>query len=193
MRKGCWEIITQRFPSHVTRISDQDEVYVDGLDGHLHWLGYIDEVRKLQTMVSFDLSLETFGEISLPDSLLDFNVRPQNGLAVLDGKLSLMSCITDGDCEVWVLNAESWVKHHVFSQFPGFIAPFGFTLSNEFLFEACNCRLALYDPIAAKVKSFKIMARLLSTTKVVHYVDSLVWVEPVERGISSCDVSSLQV
>lgn len=98
---------------------------------------------------------------------------------------------------MWVLNeygvAESWTKHYVYSQFSGNIAPFGFTLNNEFLFEAFNRHLALYDPVAAKVKSFKIMVGHVGISKIVQYVDSLIWVAPTERGISSCNISSPQI
>ncbi|PWA49899.1 phospholipase C1 [Artemisia annua] len=40
----------------------------DGHDGHLHWIGYLDE-SKPKTIVAFDLSVETFNEISLPESI----------------------------------------------------------------------------------------------------------------------------
>ena len=78
--------------------------------------------------------------------------------------------------------AESWSKNHVFSLFSG-IAPFGFTSNNEFLFEACGNRLALYDSVAAKVKLSEIEARLMDYTKIVQYVDSLVWIGPAQCEI----------
>lgn len=44
---------------------------------------------------------------------------------------------------------------HVFSQYTD-IVPFGFTLHNQFIFEAYRRLLALYDPIAEKGKLFKL-------------------------------------
>ncbi|GJW50488.1 F-box/kelch-repeat protein-like protein [Tanacetum coccineum] len=43
MRKSCWKVITQKFPSQFKRIYDENEVCLDGHDGHLHWLGCHDE------------------------------------------------------------------------------------------------------------------------------------------------------
>lgn len=118
-------------------------------------------------------------------------------LGVLAGKLCLMLCPMDGECEVWVMNeygmAESWVKHHAFSQFSSDIFPYGFTLHNEFLFVAYNGRLALYDPIEAMVKIFKTIDRACCVVKVVNYVDSLLWVAPSECDISSCNISRLPI
>ncbi|GJT09378.1 polyubiquitin 11 [Tanacetum coccineum] len=143
--------------------------------------GYLYEEQKLQTIVSFDLAAETFSEITLPDFLQDdSNMHRQKVLGVYKGKLSLMSCIRDGECEVWVLNeygvAESWVKQHVLPLFSSPITPFGFTLNNRFLFEDYNERLALYDPVEDKVKPFEVKARERYKTKIVHYVESLVWI-----------------
>ncbi|XP_023730685.1 F-box/kelch-repeat protein At3g06240 [Lactuca sativa] len=141
---------------------------------------------KEQTIVAFDLGLETFCEIPVPDFVRDFSLYKRfNALGVLGGKLCVMSCVEDGECEVWVMDeygvAESWVKHHVFSQFSGDIDPYGFTLHNEFLFNAYKSHLALYDPNAATVKTFKIAwFKVLGVAKIVNYVDSLVWVAPGE-------------
>ncbi|KAL4574009.1 hypothetical protein LXL04_020831 [Taraxacum kok-saghyz] len=198
MRKGFWEVIPEKPSSNITRIRDQDKVFVDGHHGYLHWLGYIDEERNAQRILAFDLGAETFSEIPLPSSLVDYNMHPSylNVLGVLSKKLCLMRCGGDGACEVWVMDeygvAESWVKQHVFSLFNG-IGPIGFTLQNEFLFEAYNTRLVMYDPVEAKCKSFKIMARICGNVKVVEYVDSLVWVAaPFEHEIS-CSISELSI
>ncbi|CAH1434025.1 unnamed protein product [Lactuca virosa] len=92
-----------------------------------------------------------------------------------------MSRVKGGKCEVWVMDeygvAESWVKCHVFSHFSGDIIPYGITLHNEFLlrFDGGFC---LYDPIAAKTKNFEIKGRI-QITKIVEYIDSLVWPSPV--------------
>ncbi|KAL7588220.1 hypothetical protein Lser_V15G36526 [Lactuca serriola] len=187
MRKGTWELISQRFPSHVTIISTRDEVCTDGHDGHCHWLGYTDVGWKKETIVAFDLNLETFRMIPLPDSVVDyysFCMNVMNAVGVLSGKLCVMSK-ADLDCEVWVMDeygvAESWVKHHEFSQFFFDIYPYGFTSHGEYLFHAPNDRFALYDPIAEKCKTFKIMGGQLGIIKVVGYVDSLVWVAPAKR------------
>ncbi|CAH1428984.1 unnamed protein product [Lactuca virosa] len=114
MRKGTWELISQKFPSHVISIALQDEVCVDGHDGHLHWLANIQENVMKQTIVAFDLGVETFCEILLPNSMHDYNVHHRNVLGVLGGKLCVMSGVRDGGCEVWVMDeygvVESWVK-----------------------------------------------------------------------------------
>ncbi|PWA73686.1 F-box domain-containing protein [Artemisia annua] len=183
---GYWDLIRGKFPSKVTKICNQDELCVYGHDGHMHWLGYLYEEQKLQTIVSLDLAAKTLSEITLPDSLQDdSNVHRQKVLGVYKGKLCLMSCIRDGECEMWVLNeygvADSWVKQqHVLSHFSSPITPFGFTLNNKFLFENYNERLALYDPVEDKVKPFNVKARERYKTKIVHFVESLVWIAPAK-------------
>lgn len=79
-------------------------------------------------------------------------------------------------------------ENHVFSHMikGDDIVPIGFTLNNEFIF-GVGPRLALFDPNEAVVKLFKANKKLyLTTTKVVEYVDSLVWVTKSNcRTISS--------
>ncbi|XP_023758513.1 F-box/kelch-repeat protein At3g06240 [Lactuca sativa] len=188
MRKGSWDSVKQRmemFPSHVTSIFNRDRVCTDGHDGHIHWLSFTNSKRKPETIVAFDLGAETFSEIPLPDSLLHHNVSSRmNVLGVLTGKLCVMSRVRDGECEVWVMDeygvADSWVKHHVFSQFDGGdIMPYGFTSRNEFLFRFNDDvdRYGLYDLVTAKTKTFKIH-RTSYGSKIVENVDSLVWIAP---------------
>ncbi|CAH1424365.1 unnamed protein product [Lactuca virosa] len=89
MRKGSWKLITQRFPSHITRIFDNDKACVDGHDGRLHWVGHTNEKLDSELIVAFDLGSETFREMTLPDSILDYD--RSNALGVLGGKLCVMS------------------------------------------------------------------------------------------------------
>ncbi|KAJ9553267.1 LOW QUALITY PROTEIN: hypothetical protein OSB04_017312 [Centaurea solstitialis] len=173
----------QWFPPNVTRIDDRDEM---AMMGTFIGLVILMSVGSKKAIVAFDLGDETFSEICLPVDNLD----RQNTLGILGGKLCVMSCVEDHDCQVWVMNeyrvVESWTKNHAFSQFSFEVAPYGFTLNNEFLCEPSagyNRRLALYDPSEAKVKYFKFAGRLLSNVKVVEYVDSLVWTAP--RGSAS--------
>ncbi|XP_023730680.1 F-box/kelch-repeat protein At3g06240 [Lactuca sativa] len=210
MRKGCCQLISQRFPSHITGISGEDEVSVTGYDGVPHWLGFIDEKKELQTIVAFDFGAETFCEIPLPVSMLEH--KAGDVLGVLGGKLCVMSRVRDDECEVWVMDdygvVESWVKRYTFSQF-GNIVPFGFTSHNEFLFkvekvhgddddddvdyddlhdvEYSDDCFGLYDPVAEKSKFFKLHCGI---TKIVGYVDSLVWMGPNELQMS---ISQLQI
>ncbi|PWA50540.1 F-box domain-containing protein [Artemisia annua] len=152
MKKGCWDIITPRFPSHIAEIYDGNEVCVDGHDGHIHWLCAINQEKTQQTIVTFDVGLETFGEISLPHPIQDGNASRTFVLGKMAGKLCVMSYVDD-EYEVWVMGeygvAESWAKQNIFSHFSGKIDPFGFTLNSEFLF-GIGHRLALYDPNGAK-------------------------------------------
>lgn len=192
MRKGSWDVIDQRLPSHITRIRRQNRVCVDGPDGHLHWLCATDYEWKQPTIVAFDLGEEAFHEIPVPEATRDSCII----LGVLAGKLCVMSCVRDGECGVWVMDeygvVESWVKHHAFPQFGGGILPYGFTLRNEFLFQVGGEDFALYDPIAAKLKTFKTMPSLYGISKVVEYVDSLVWVAPREHERTGCSISQFQ-
>ncbi|CAH1431311.1 unnamed protein product [Lactuca virosa] len=182
--KGSWELISQRIPSHLQCIRDQDLVCVDGHEGHLHWLCFTYIGGKLtQLILAFDLGSETFKEIPFPDSLRTccFGDR-LNVVGVLGGKVCVMSRVRDTDCEVWVMDEYSWVKRHVFSGFSGGdqIFPCGFTSSNQFLFRFTNVlyRYGLYDPVIAKTKNFKIPGRSVGC-KVVEYVDSLVWINRI--------------
>ncbi|KAL7587277.1 hypothetical protein Lser_V15G36528 [Lactuca serriola] len=192
MRKGSWELISQSFPSHITMIMDHDDVCVDGYDGHLHWFGSTGLEWKPETILAFDLGAETFSEIPPPpDSLLHHHGHCFSVLGVLGGKFCLMSSVIDGKCEVWMMNeygvAESWVKHHEFSQFSGDTRPYGFTSRNEFIFYGGGC-FCLYDPVAARSKIFKIKGDGQFITKIVEYVDSLVWVAPAKHELSKWHV-----
>ncbi|KAL4575328.1 hypothetical protein LXL04_022170 [Taraxacum kok-saghyz] len=196
MRKGAWQSTTQRFPSHITWIDDQDEVFVDGYDGHIHWLCYTNLKGKRQVIVAFDVGHETFSEIPLPDSILDYNMNRLNVLGHLGGKLCVMSAVVDKGCEVWVMNehgvAESWVKYCVLSHL-GNIVPFGFTSYIELCFQDQNGRLALYDAVASKVKKFQLSDKEHRAFKIVEYVDSLVWVTPSKPRISCPSISQLRI
>ncbi|CAH1452779.1 unnamed protein product [Lactuca virosa] len=171
MRKGSWKLTTQRFPSHFQDIYDFDYLCVDGHAGYLHWHGgynYGNLVSK--TIVTFDLGEEKFGEISLPDSVIGYNINEFSiTIGVLAGKLCVISnAHRDDECVVWVMEeygvAESWVKRR---------------------------NHALYDPGAANTKIFKFDKDC--DVKVVDYVDSLVWVTPAEqRGRSCCSISQFQ-
>ncbi|XP_023728655.2 putative F-box protein At3g16210 [Lactuca sativa] len=187
MKKGSWELISQKVPSHIKGFIHQNEVC---LNGHIHWLCVTDLELwpRPQTILTFDLSAMTYGEIPLPESMLPLHDHRYrfNVLGVLSEKLCLMSRISYGQCDVWVMDDDddSWVKHHVFSQFSDRITPYGFTSHEEFFFQVDEgCRFALYDPNAAKIKIFKIEMRdPLDSLIIFKYVDSLVW-------IARCSVS----
>nr|XP_043611931.1 F-box protein At4g22390-like [Erigeron canadensis] len=138
--KGSWEPITERFPSHALAIRKINEVFVDGHDDRLHYLCLVTYHADWteETIVAFDLGDETFSEMSLPDWGHDY--RRENELGFLSQKLCVMSCIGNGDCEVWVMEnyevATSWVKRYVVPKYDGDnIIPIGFTLNSEFVFE----------------------------------------------------------
>ncbi|CAH1425359.1 unnamed protein product [Lactuca virosa] len=165
MRRGSWELITARFPSHITNIIDGDCVCADGHDGHLHWLGYIGKTYDSERIVAFDLGSETFREIPLPDSTVD-DYR-SNDLGVLSRKL----CVTSR-----LLLNEGY-------EFIGGSYPFGFTSHNVFVIEEDN-RLVLYDPVAEQAKILgPRYSEKSGADKVVEYVDSLVWLTPPECEI----------
>ncbi|KAJ9554356.1 hypothetical protein OSB04_018401 [Centaurea solstitialis] len=171
LRKDSWGLITQRFPSHVIEVFDGDTVCVDGCNGCLHWLGSVvdHEGRKVQTIVAFDLGMETFSEISLPHSLIDRKECCWDSLGVMAGKLCVLLRNKTFECEVWVMNeygvTESWVKHSVVSEFRGVLIPYGFELSNVLVF--------------AISVHMQIMSSQDRMVKIARYVESLVWIAPV--------------
>ncbi|GJW32070.1 hypothetical protein Tco_0052102 [Tanacetum coccineum] len=117
----------------------------------------------------------------LPNSVEDYTGSDRlNGLGVLSQKLCVISCIYNGDCEVWLLMDHKWVKYHVLPPFDGDqIMPTSFTPYNLFLF-GIGRHLALYDPNATVIKLFNsIMNTPNSFTKVVLYVDCLIWPPPL--------------
>ncbi|KAJ9553926.1 hypothetical protein OSB04_017971 [Centaurea solstitialis] len=187
LRKDSWGLINQRFPSHVTQILDVNKICVDGCDGRLHWLGSIGNERKLVTMVAFDLGMETFSEISLPQSFIDHNER-RCTLGVIAAKLCLLSCTKNFKCEVWVMNeygvAESWVKHNVLSDLTGVYFPYGFTISNKFLYTTFeDDGVHLYDLISADTKIMGTGGiQRVMPIKIVQYVESLVWMAPIRSS-----------
>ena len=106
-----------------------------------------------------------------------------NFLGILGGKLCVMSWDDDYRIEVWVMDeygvAESWTKHHVFSEFVGdYSYLFGRTSRYMFFTDMDNC-LVLYDPIENEETIFENFYVLEEgAEKIVEYVDSLVWVTP---------------
>ncbi|GJS61999.1 integrase, catalytic region, zinc finger, CCHC-type containing protein [Tanacetum coccineum] len=103
MRKGSWEPVTEKVPSHLGRIHNGDEVYGDGHDGHVHWVCKLDEIGHQKTILAYDLGLETFSKISLLVDKND-NLYRSYVLGILGGKLCVMFDVTNGDFEVWVLD-----------------------------------------------------------------------------------------
>ncbi|CAI9286198.1 unnamed protein product [Lactuca saligna] len=182
MKKGSWKLITERFPSHITWIDENEVVCADGHDGYLHWLGCTNEEEDIKTIVAFDLGSETFREIPFPDSTL-YHDRIMVLLGALGGKLCVMSCYKDVGCVVWVMEEYGWVKRHVFSQFIGDTYPFGFTSANKFLIQDQYSRLVLYDPVTEEAQILKndFSYPEFEAGKVVEYMDSLVWVAPAKR------------
>ncbi|KAL4589346.1 hypothetical protein LXL04_002252 [Taraxacum kok-saghyz] len=98
---------------------------------------------------------------------------------VLCGKLCVM--LSDDEYEVWVMDeygvAESWVKYRVCSQFADDYAyAIGCTSHNV------EGHLCLYDPIANTETMFRNFCVIEEgATRIVEYVDSLVWVTPDDR------------
>nr|XP_043619615.1 F-box/kelch-repeat protein At3g23880-like [Erigeron canadensis] len=189
MKKGSWEFIVDKFPKGVHRYpKDVSKCYIDNHDGHIHWLCYYFNnkvVRIIKTIVAYNLGGESFRHISLPDSIAyNDQYRWHNVLSMLGGKLCVVSCARgdDGKFEVWVMNeygvADSWVKSHVLSKLnleAGTCRrPFGFTLNNKFLFyDRSRGLLGWYDQDIDKVTHFR--SDTADPTRVVQYVDSLVW------------------
>ncbi|KAJ9553269.1 hypothetical protein OSB04_017314 [Centaurea solstitialis] len=186
MRNVSWKLLQNRLPPHVREIVDEQVVCADGHDGRLHWIGSSVNENE-QTIVTFDLGMETFGEIPLPlpISVIDDSQLRHDGLGFNSGKLCFMSFKKGYDYEIWVMNeygvAESWTKLHIFSHFSGDIDPYGFTSSNKFLFKtfsddmeyydyamAFGDHLEFYDPGDEKVKSFKMETRDRIFTKIVR-------------------------
>ncbi|GKB43012.1 hypothetical protein Tco_0887954 [Tanacetum coccineum] len=137
MRKGSWEPVTQKVPSHVRRIYNDVEVCGDGHDGHVHWVCELAEIGNPKTILGYDLGLETFSETSLP--------ADKNGILYLSYAIGVL---------------------------------------------AYN-RLAVYDPIAEKVKLSNI--RVVGSTKIVQYMDSLVWIVPSRSETNCSSIFSLQI
>ncbi|KAJ9553810.1 hypothetical protein OSB04_017855 [Centaurea solstitialis] len=142
---------------------------------------------KQQMIVSFDLAVESFGEIGLPDSINDNSNG--NGLGAYGGKLCVTSFNGYDDYEVWVMNeygvADAWVKLYVFSDSSGYLDPYGFTSNNMLLFRTIlNDHIDFDDLGVGKFESFMIRdGGGPDEIKIVRYVDSLVWVAPAKHGV----------
>ncbi|PWA36972.1 F-box domain-containing protein [Artemisia annua] len=167
MRKGSWEIVTQKFPLQVTMTEYYHEC-TDGHDGYLYCFVIL-----------------TFSEISLPNSIRDIKWSRKYVLRVLARKLCVISTIDgmDGVWEVWVRDeygvAGSWVKSRLLSHFSDYISyPCGFNLCNEFFFIHNQHCLALYDLVLDKIKLYKDNFFYHRCVMLVSYVESLVWVTP---------------
>nr|XP_043621285.1 F-box/kelch-repeat protein At3g06240-like [Erigeron canadensis] len=187
MKKRSWEFIVDSFPSDVDKGFD---MCVDDHDGHLHWLCKMVDNNDIQTIVAFDLGVESpsFRQISLPDSVAsncDTDNLQHTKLCMLHGKLCVVSYTIydhgEGKLQVWVMNeygvAESWVKSHVLSNLKGeHTIPIGFTLNSKFLFhDNIKGVLASYDQETATVTHLGSYRLLHCLGEVVQYVDSLVW------------------
>ncbi|KAJ9553811.1 hypothetical protein OSB04_017856 [Centaurea solstitialis] len=123
------------------------------------WVDYGIWIGRQQMIVSFDLAVESFGEIGLPDSINDNSNG--NGLGAYGGNLCVTSFNGYDDYEVWVMNeygvAESWVKLYVFSDSSGYLDPYGFTSNNKLLFRTIlNDHIDFDDLGVGKFESFMI-------------------------------------
>ncbi|XP_071699440.1 F-box/kelch-repeat protein At3g06240-like [Rutidosis leptorrhynchoides] len=206
VRKGCWESVTGKFPSHITSFNGRN-VLGDGYDGRVHWLCDVNDPNNKnikQTIVAFDLSLETFTEISLPPEFVKSNNRQRtNVLGVLFEKLCVISCVDGGDYEVWVMEeygvATSWVMKHVISCLTYlYIDIVGFSLRGDLIFRSCDehC-LGLYNPNAEKLKilSPHMIDKRIGYSAFVDYVDSVVWpvTPPADGKFVSKQFESLKI
>ncbi|XP_071698570.1 F-box/kelch-repeat protein At3g06240-like [Rutidosis leptorrhynchoides] len=202
VRKGCWESITAKFPSHINAINGK-HVLGDGYDGRVHWLCDVDDPNNnniKETIVAFDLNLEIFTEISLPPDIVKCTRKRTNVLGVLFQKICVMSCINGGDCEVWVMEdygvATSWVKRvlsTLYNRDPDLV---GFSLRGDLLIRCRDHGLILYDPNTDRVKllNTRLIDKFIRISHFADYVDSLVWpVAPRGKNRVSNSASRLQV
>ncbi|XP_071698685.1 F-box/kelch-repeat protein At3g06240-like [Rutidosis leptorrhynchoides] len=193
VRKGCWESVTGKFPSHITSINGKD-VLGDGYNGCVHWLCNVNDPNNKnikETIVAFDLSLETFTEILLPPDFVKCTRQRTNVLGVLFQKLCVMSCIDGGDYEVWVMEeygvATSWVKRVFPRLFNLPIDAVGFSLRGDLLICCRDHQLGLYDPNTDKIKllNSRMFDKMIGYSAFVDYVDSVVWpVAPAGKCVS---------
>ncbi|XP_071699445.1 F-box/kelch-repeat protein At3g23880-like [Rutidosis leptorrhynchoides] len=189
VRKGCWESVTGKFPSHITKINGK-KVLGDGYDGRVHWLCNVDDSNNKnikETIVAFDMSDETLSEISLPSDFVKCTRQRTNVLGVLFEKVCVISCVPGAGCEVWVMEdygvATSWVKRvsYLFNC-ANIIDLVGFSLRGNLLLKCCDDQLALYDPNTGYVNLLgtRMIDKRISYSAFVDYVGSLVW--PVAPG-----------
>lgn len=62
-------------------------------DGHVHWFGYADEEMNRQTIIAFDLNIETFSEIQFLDPIGDYNAFRVNVFGFLARNICVISRI----------------------------------------------------------------------------------------------------
>nr|XP_043625927.1 F-box/kelch-repeat protein At3g06240-like [Erigeron canadensis] len=112
-KKGSWNLITQKFSLDVEVLDHKDADCMDGYAGYLHWLCDVTPPigvslpwgLRYETIVAFDLSLETFSEIPLPDAMIDCYESKNITLGVLAGKLCVMALsLVNEALEVWVMD-----------------------------------------------------------------------------------------
>ncbi|KAL4591307.1 hypothetical protein LXL04_004265 [Taraxacum kok-saghyz] len=163
MRKGSWNLITQEIPSNVTDLFDCDMLCVDGRDGHLHWVA---EINHFWNAVETTLAFD-LGTETFREIPFPTSVPD----SILDGN------VDDISMDLAIL-AGSFVWYQRPSQIMNVRGGF-----------------ALYDPGEAKTKIFKNQGEKYryGVSKVVEYVDSLVWVTPAEQcEMSCCSISRFQ-
>nr|XP_043638156.1 F-box/kelch-repeat protein At3g06240-like [Erigeron canadensis] len=154
-----------------------------GHDGQVYWLCCNDHGDR--DILAFDLGDEAFYEISLLDS-----IGKSRFAQMMLGFFNRNLCVTSYrdhlfgvKFDTWVMNDDqsSWMKHSCFTRNT---SPMGF--NNEFLIGHINPLsgasdpLVLYDPDTTKFKYFEGCC-LDDTTRIVQYVDSLVWITPAKK------------
>ncbi|KAJ9553819.1 hypothetical protein OSB04_017864 [Centaurea solstitialis] len=163
----------------------------------VHWFGSNNGNKP--RIVTFDLGVEAFGEICFPNSVKLEGYW--NDLGFYSGKLCVMSSHKLNDFELWVMNeygvAESWTKLLTFSNFGVDIDPYGFTTSKNdsdgWLRRYTFDQLNIYDPDTDTVQSFGRVVRERDWTKIVRYIESLVWIAPSKQIQSAAEIEISQI
>ncbi|OMO52946.1 hypothetical protein CCACVL1_28977 [Corchorus capsularis] len=134
------------------------------INGALHWFGQ-DKVKKYSQniIVSFDLMLEEFGRISLPDIRIDETEEDDSMLTVLGGCLSVISRMPDNKIDVWLMKdygmKESWTKEFTIDpefHLLGFLRPLWVLSNGEILAEYGKQALFSYHRNSKKIKKMNV-------------------------------------
>ncbi|XP_059442123.1 F-box/kelch-repeat protein At3g23880-like [Corylus avellana] len=134
------------------------------INGAIHWLASTrivgNDDDKRHSILSFDISNETFREIMLPKGLSILNncFRSPIFYSITEYGKSLALCVGKTRfISLWVMKeygaAESWTQVLAHTTLEDIPKPLGFSSSGELLWKTESGKLASYDPKSTKIET----------------------------------------
>ncbi|CAH9109968.1 unnamed protein product [Cuscuta epithymum] len=195
LSKGRWRDISHKATGVCYRLGDSIPAALVG--GIVHWAAMDEDFKN--SVLSFDMSKEVFGEILVPDSVATASLRYFTDLRVGTYKESLAFFVqstygTNPYCCVWVMkeygNVQSWTQIFSINHLRlGFQLLVGFRKTGEALFVDRDKCLVLFHHEEQLVEYLDICGSYLHAFYASTYRESLVF---LDKDTGRSDIDTVQ-